>query len=138
MQRLSGICEPQLHTQCIPKLLAFVNNRAEDRNCQAFVYNNCRLNVCRHCLHLQTVGLNTGITQALYTAITHSMYTGIAGICKQLGRIKELPCICIPRLRAQCVQELLAFVNNLAEYRNCQAFAYRNYILNVYENCWRL
>ena len=38
----------------------------------------------------------------------------------------------------QCKQELLAFVNSRAEYRSCQAFAYRNCILNVYRHCWRL
>ena len=85
-QKLPSIYIQQLQTQSMQALPAFANSRAEYRN-----------------------------YQALYTAITHSMYTGIAGICKQSGRIEELPCICIPRLRAQCVQESVAFVNNLAE-----------------------
>ena len=85
-QKLPSIYIQQLQTQSMQALPAFANSRAEYRN-----------------------------YQALYTAITHSMYKGIAGICKQSGRIKELPCICIPRLRAQCVQESVAFVNNLAE-----------------------
>ena len=107
IQKLPGICIPQLHTECIQELLAFVNRRAEYRNCQA-----------------------------LHIAITYSMSTTIAGICKQSGWIQWLSGICIPQLHTQCIPELLAFVNNRAEYRNCQAFVYRNCRLNVYRNCW--
>jgi hypothetical protein len=103
IQKLPGICIPQLHTECIQELLAFVNRRAEYRNCQA-----------------------------LHIAITYSMSTTIAGICKQSGWIQRLSSICIPQLHTQCIPELLAFANNRAEYRNCQAFVYRNCRLNLY------
>ena len=96
------------------------------------------LNVNRNCLRLSTAGLRTGIARHLFTALANSMYTGIAGSCKQQGLIQELPEICIPQLHIQCIPDLLAFENSRADYRNYQTSVDRNWILNVFRNCWHL
>ena len=87
-QELPNICRPQLNTQCIQELLAFVNSWADYGNYQT-LYTEIA-----YSMYEGTAGICTQQSwkQELpdKTAIAYSMYAGIACICKQQSWLQEL------------------------------------------------
>ena len=127
------------------------------RNCHTSVYSNYRTKyarIVRHCILCDFVAHDLVIQDPvthdsvmhdlvthdfiMHDHVAHDLVTYDLVVHDIVKRDLVTRVFFLLLFITQCIEELLAFVNSRAEYKSCQAFAYRNCILNVYRNCWHL